>query len=701
MFISTFFKRSIVALSIFIIPTLSFSQVKILFDNVKGETSGTTADWTIDADLHNINWGTNGSAYTCTSCTHSNPQQIPTPAQSTITATSAETTWTGALSSWGIDLVRQGYTVESLPYTGAITYGNSSNAQDLSHYKVFIMCEPNTVLTTAEKTALVSFVQNGGGLYMISDHNGSDRNFDGWDSPHIWMDFANSTSNVFGIIADTVTVSPTITTFPTLPNDSCLHGPLGTVTGLKYHQGTTFTIYPTVNSSVKGIAYNSGTSGNTGVLAGHSRYGRGKVAFIGDSSPFDDGTGNTNSTLSSSYATDENGSHRILIVNTTIWLASTDSASLAILPFDSTAICKGDSVTLTASGATGYTWSPGGATTAAIRVSPAATTTYSVSGPVGGTTQTQSVVVKVNNRPTALFTTSIANKTLTVTNQTTNGISYVWNYGDGTATVTGNSPAAHTYTTNGTYTVMLIATNSCGSDTLTHSVSINGISVTPGSATICSGQLVILTASGGSSYLWSPGGDTTAAITVSPTITTTYTVSGVVNSATLSQSVIVTVTNVPVAAFTASVSARTVTISDQSTGTSTYIWNFGDGTTTVSGNNPAAHTYAANGTYSIQLIATNNCGSDTTSHQVIINVTGIEQVEAASVKIYQSNLNEVKIEYPSGNQDKSIAIYNISGQLVLEKTAENYQSTEIVNISSLAQGIYILRAAGAIRRFIK
>jgi PKD repeat protein len=248
---------------------------------------------------------------------------------------------------------------------------------------------------------------------------------------------------------------------------------------------------------------------------------------------------------------------------------------------------------------------------------------------------------------------------------------------------------------------MLIATNSCGSDTLTHSVSINGISVTPGSATICSGQLVILTASGGSSYLWSPGGDTTAAITVSPTITTTYTVSGVVNSATLSQSVIVTVTNVPVAAFTASVSARTVTISDQSTGTSTYIWNFGDGTTTVSGNNPAAHTYAANGTYSIQLIATNNCGSDTTSHQVIINVTGIEQVEAASVKIYQSNLNEVKIEYPSGNQNKSIAIYNISGQLVLEKTAENYQSTEIVNISSLAQGIYILRAAGAIRRFIK
>jgi hypothetical protein len=231
---------------------------------------------------------------------------VPTPAQNTITSTSPETTWTGALSNWGIDLVNQGYVVESLPYTGSITYGNTSNAQDLSHYKVFVMCEPNTRLTTAEKTALVSFVQNGGGLYMISDHNGSDRNFDGWDSPHIWMDFANTTGNVFGVIADTVTVSPTITSFPNLPNDSCLHGPLGSVTGIKYHQGTTFTIYPSVNPSVVGIAYNSGTSGNTGVLAGHSRYGSGKVAFLGDSSPCDDGTGNPNSTLSNSYTGDEN-----------------------------------------------------------------------------------------------------------------------------------------------------------------------------------------------------------------------------------------------------------------------------------------------------------------------------------------------------------------------------------------------------------
>ena len=300
------------------------AQVKILFDNVKGETSGTTSDWCVDADSHDINWGTSGTAYT--GGTHSDPQQYPTPAGG-ITSSTPETYWEGGLSNWGIDMVKQGYAVESLPYTGSITYGNSGNPQDLSHYKVFVMCEPNTHMTSAEKTAILQFVQNGGGLYMISDHNGSDRNFDGWDSPHIWQDFAAFTNNVFGIIADTVNISPTQTSLPNLPNDSCLHGPLGNVTGIKYHSGTTFTIYPSINPTVVGICYNSGTSGNTGVLAGHARYGRGKVAFLGDSSPCDDGTGNPASTLSNSYTADLSGSHRVLLVNTTIWLAASDSGS--------------------------------------------------------------------------------------------------------------------------------------------------------------------------------------------------------------------------------------------------------------------------------------------------------------------------------------------------------------------------------------
>jgi hypothetical protein len=32
----------------------------------------------------------------------------------------------------------------------------------------------------AEKDAIINFVKNGGGLYMIADHDNSDRNGDGW-----------------------------------------------------------------------------------------------------------------------------------------------------------------------------------------------------------------------------------------------------------------------------------------------------------------------------------------------------------------------------------------------------------------------------------------------------------------------------------------------------------------------------------------
>ena len=475
------------------------AQVKILFDNTHAETSGNTADWTIDAptNYQNLCWGATG--YTGSSCYHSNPQQTPTPAQSGITSSTAETYWTGGLSNWGVDLVKlgYGYTLESLPYNGAITYGNSSNAQDLSNYKVFIMCEPNIRLTSTEKTALKNFVQNGGGLYMISDHNGSDRNNDGWDSPHIWLDFVTSIGNVFGVTPDTVDISPTTTTLPTLPNDSCLHGPLGSVSGIKYHDGTTFHINPTANPTVVGIAYSSGTSGNNNVLAGHARYGRGKVAFLGDSSPCDDGTGNTanpNISLANSYTADLSGAHRILLVNTTVWLAAQDSSStsvtLSVSASGSTTICAGDSIRLTASGATSYSWSPGGATTASITVSPASTSTYSVTGMVNSIAQTQTITITVNDLPVPAFTSSTTGMDVSFTSQAQNATTVTWNFGDGSAQDVSSTPV-HIYQQNGTYTVLLIASNGCGADTISKQITINvnGISTIDPSNTVMIYQL--------------------------------------------------------------------------------------------------------------------------------------------------------------------------------------------------------------------
>lgn len=309
-----------------LLGTLSVkAQVKILFDGTKAESAG-NADWVIDADAWNIDWYPTASVGTGSFYTSSNPQQVPTPAQSGITSSTPETYWSGAISAWAVDCAKKGYTVESLPYNGQITYGNTSNAQDLSHYKVFVIDEPNLPFTSAEKTALMQFVQNGGGLFMISDHNNSDRNSDGWDSPHIWDDFlsSNSVQNYpFGIFFDTVDFSQTTTNISAAATDSIIHGPMGTVTKVQFSGGTTMTLNPSQNASVKGVVFKTGTTpGNTNAMVAYARYGQGKVAALGDSSPADDGTGNPNTTLYNGYFGDASGNHQLLIMNMTIWLAT-------------------------------------------------------------------------------------------------------------------------------------------------------------------------------------------------------------------------------------------------------------------------------------------------------------------------------------------------------------------------------------------
>ncbi len=289
------------------------AQTRILFDATKAEMAN-NADWIIDADKHNIMGN------------ESNPSRYPTPDQSGISANTKEYYWKGALSAWAVDAVKEGYIVETLPVNGHITYGSSSNLQDLTNYDVFIVCEPNIRFKWSEKTALMKFVKNGGGLFMVSDHNHSDRNGDGWDSPAIWNDWMDDNSvenNPFGFSFDYEFFTEATTNIPNLPNDSLLHGSYGNVTSVEFYGGTSMTLHPAQNSTVKGVVYQSGYSntGNYGVMCAYAKYGAGRVVALGDSSPADDGSGDTHDNLYDGWLEDANGNHERLIMNATIWLA--------------------------------------------------------------------------------------------------------------------------------------------------------------------------------------------------------------------------------------------------------------------------------------------------------------------------------------------------------------------------------------------
>ncbi len=183
-------------------------------------------------------------------------------------------------------------------------------------------------------------------------------------------------------------------------------------------------------------------------------------------------------------------------------------------------ICRGESTTLTASGAVSYVWSPGNQTTASITVSPQVTTTYTVTGTdANGCINTGTRTVTVNPLPTVSIagTPTVCEGGSTLLTAS-GGVTYLWNTGQTTAAITA-VPLANT-----TYRVTATDNNGC---TATASVLVtvnpNPIAVITGDLTICAGESTILTASGGGNYLWSTNA-TTAAITVSPLADQIYTV---------------------------------------------------------------------------------------------------------------------------------------------------------------------------------
>ncbi len=175
--------------------------------------------------------------------------------------------------------------------------------------------------------------------------------------------------------------------------------------------------------------------------------------------------------------------------------------------------------------------------------------------------------------------------TTTFTNNSVQGSTYVWNFGDGTSS-TATTPPAKTYSTPGTYLVSLTATSVSGCVSVaTKTVVVKELpTVTVNNDTICTGSglqatLTATPSATGGTYAWTPGGQSSASISVQPAISTTYTVTYNLNgcSATATGRVTVATAN-----FTVDAQRDTVICGSQSTrltavpsvpGTYTYRWS--------------------------------------------------------------------------------------------------------------------------------
>ncbi len=309
------------------------------------------------------------------------------------------------------------------------------------------------------------------------------------------------------------------------------------------------------------------------------------------------------------------------------------------------------------SGATSWSWAFGdGGTSTAQNPSYtyAAAGTYSVTltatNSCGSNTSTMTNYITVNPcvGPTAGFSgTPLSGDyplVVSFTDASSGATSYSWDFGDG-GTSTAANPS-YTYTAAGTYTVSQTVTNSCGSNTSTQ---LNYITVTTppcnapvaslsGNPTSGDYPLTVNFSDGSSnsptSWAWDFGdGGTSSAQNPSYTYNSagTYSVSLTAtnscgsNSTTMTNYITVTTPpcNAPVASFSGSPTSGNaplaVSFNDASSNNPTsWAWDFGDGGTS-SAQNPT-YSYAAAGTYTVSMTATNSCGSNSSTMTNYITV---------------------------------------------------------------------------------
>ncbi|HTA62510.1 MAG TPA: PKD domain-containing protein [Bacteroidia bacterium] len=232
---------------------------------------------------------------------------------------------------------------------------------------------------------------------------------------------------------------------------------------------------------------------------------------------------------------------------------------------------------------------------------------------------------------------STAPQTIGFANTGTYGTSYYWSFGDGqTLTTTSNANFNHTYSSYGKYTVSLKACGAlnCDSVTKVNYITLYPTVVTP---TITLNGNVLSTNAVDSTYQWIFNNVAITGAT-SPSYTPTqdgfYKVT-VTNNACSKTAAQLNYAPVHIG-FTADTttfcrnSTGKVTFTSTSTNATSYVWNFGDGQTSI--NNPVVHTYTANGKYTVKLKACGNTNCDSLTRIAYISVgnsTSSSQIQTA------------------------------------------------------------------------
>jgi PKD repeat protein len=337
-------------------------------------------------------------------------------------------------------------------------------------------------------------------------------------------------------------------------------------------------------------------------------------------------------------------------------------------------ICNTSTTTLTAIGAATYTWTPStglnSSTGTSVITSPASTTTYTVTGTVGTCSDDDTVVVNILPLPNLV----IANSDLcigdTATLNIAGAISYVWSPSATLNASTGNTVLAHpTFST--TYTVTATGANGCTTTSnpivTIHPLPVISFSQDP--VSICLNSSTNITASGASTYQWSPAiglNQTTGSfVNISSPVNTTYTIIGTtiwgcIDTTTLS----VTVNTNVVGSATDYQLCNGESSNLSSVNASTYTWSPSAGLNTTVGPNVIA---SPNTTTTYTVTGSTSSGCFTTDTVVII-VNPLPNVTLVPGNIIQCSGDTINFVAAGANTyswSPAAGLSSTSGSLVI------------------------------------
>ncbi|MBP9083175.1 MAG: PKD domain-containing protein [Bacteroidia bacterium] len=332
----------------------------------------------------------------------------------------------------------------------------------------------------------------------------------------------------------------------------------------------------------------------------------------------------------------------------------------------------------------------------------------------------QNIHVGPSLDPVSSFSYSIVNceQEVILTSTSLNDSTLIWDFGDGT---TGNSPnVLHSFALPGTYTISLIALNSCGSDTFEVEITINPNSIPIAAfsldTTWCSNIVSFYDSSLNTTGWFWDFGDGSSSSSQSPFHTYadsgSYDISLIASNScgadTLTSQLNLMNFEMPNASFTyvEQLCDPSVSFVNLSEFYDSISWYLGDGTTSF--DTSFIHLYQDAGSYNVLLIAENECGIDSLIQVVEINA--IQQPEAnfsfslnectKLVNFFDSSLNEFSWNWYFGDggtsfEQNPIYEYQQSGfyevmLIVNEGTicADTAQRTLIIDENSIA-GLFI------------